>query len=615
MQTQMDLNTVKVPEPFADLFLQAQEYVSQYFQQKSENPSQGTIEVFDQRYILVRGASLSVDLFELMIERYQDAGEEEAIDVARSFLFDIAHTIGKMDARNFASKMDLKDPIERLSAGPVHFSHTGWAFVDISPESRPSPDEDFYLLYDHPFSFESDAWMQAGKQASFPVCVMNAGYSSGWCEESFGVPLLATEITCKARGDDACRFIMGHPDKIEGHIQRYLQQEPEIERRVTDYQIPDLSKRKRVEETLRITQEENRKLATVASCTHSSVMILTPGGDIEWVNDGFARMNECSLKDVLGRKPEDVLTYQSADPPFGQWVKTQVQNHTGGRQEFARRTPFGSLLWLDVEVQPIFNEQQTLTSIVVIESNITESKEAEARQRQLLSEIEQVNRELKDFAHIVSHDLKAPLRGIKNLVLWLSEDCQDTLDAEHQEQMSLLNGRVDRMQMLIDGILQYSRVGCLQEERVSIDLQAVVAEAVDILAPPAHITVTMAEDLPTIVGEPTPIMQVVQNLLSNAIKYSDKPQGQISVDSTTFPDRWEFRVTDNGPGIESKHFDTIFEMFKTLNPRDQFESTGVGLTLVKKIIEQAGGTIRVESTLGQGSTFIVCLPRSRESKH
>jgi two-component system sensor histidine kinase/response regulator len=245
------LTSVKVPKQFEPIFQKAHEYVSKYFKEKLEEPSNGTIEIFGQRYILVRAASMSVDFFETVRKLYKDKGDEEALNVARSLLFDIAHAIGKTDAKNFHKKMKLRDPIEKLSAGPIHFSHSGWAFVDIFPESKPSPDENYYLIYDHPFSFESDAWMKAGKKSDFPVCVMNAGYSSGWCEESFGVTLVASEIMCRAKGDDACRFIMAHPSKIEDYIKEYLKREPELAQKVTKYEIPGFFKRKQMEEELR----------------------------------------------------------------------------------------------------------------------------------------------------------------------------------------------------------------------------------------------------------------------------------------------------------------------------------------------------------------------------
>jgi predicted hydrocarbon binding protein len=222
------LKTVKVPEQFERVFRRAQEYVSDYFSLKMEDVSKGTIEVFGERYILVRAASMSVDFFDTIKEMLRDWGQEEASELARSLLFDLAHAIGKMDARSFHRKMCVFDPIEKLSAGPIHFAYTGWAFVDISPESKPSADENYYLVYDHPFSFEADSWKKSGKKSSSCVCTMNAGYSSGWCEESFGVPLVASEIICKARGDNACRFIMAHPSKIKQYIRDYLRDHPEV---------------------------------------------------------------------------------------------------------------------------------------------------------------------------------------------------------------------------------------------------------------------------------------------------------------------------------------------------------------------------------------------------
>jgi PAS domain S-box-containing protein len=250
------LTTVKVPKQFESIFQKAQEYVSKYFREKLEEPSKGTIEIFGQRYILIRAASMSVDFFETVKKLYQDKGDEEALNVARSLLFDIAHAIGKEDARNFHKKMKLKDPVEKLSAGPVHFSHSGWAFVDIFPESNPSPDENYFLIYDHPFSFESDAWIKSGKKSDFPVCVMNAGYSSGWCEESFGITLVASEIMCRAKGDEACRFIMAHPSRIEEHIKEYIKGKPDLAKKVTKYEIPGFFKRKLMEEELQKVNDE-----------------------------------------------------------------------------------------------------------------------------------------------------------------------------------------------------------------------------------------------------------------------------------------------------------------------------------------------------------------------
>jgi len=222
--------------------------------------------------------------------------------------------------------------------------------------------------------------------------------------------------------------------------------------------------------------------------------------------------------------------------------------------------------------------------------------------------VESINRELKDFAHIISHDLKAPLRGIKSLVEWISTDYADKLDENGKEQMSMLSKRVERMHNLIDGVLQYSRVAQGNEQCSEVNLNELIPEVVDMVAAPQNISITPADELPTVKFEPTRIAQVFQNLLGNAVKYMDKPQGEIRIGCAEEDGYWKFSVADNGPGIDQQHFERIFQMFQTLNSRDEFESTGVGLTVVKKIVEMYGGKIWVESTPGEGSTFYFTVP-------
>ena len=246
--------TVKVPSEFRKIFNKAQEVVGAYFSTKVEDATKGIIDISGQRYILIRAASMSVEFFEIAKRLYADKSEEEALSLARGLLFDLAHAIGGADAKIFAQQMNLKDPIAKLSAGPVHFAHSGWAFVDILPESNPTPDADYFLIYDHPYSFEAHAWRKVGKKPDFPVCVMNAGYSSGWCEESFGVPLVAAEIFCQAKGDSHCRFIMAHPDRIAGSIKAYLGKNPEIGKIVNSVEISRFFQKKKIEDELREKQ-------------------------------------------------------------------------------------------------------------------------------------------------------------------------------------------------------------------------------------------------------------------------------------------------------------------------------------------------------------------------
>ena len=243
----------------SEIFARAEDIVARFFRERRDDPSQGSIEIHGERYILVRAASLSLEFFDLVRSLYAEAERAEADVFARSILFDLAHSIGKSDALNFAAKMELTDPVGRLSAGPVHFAHAGWASVDIFPESIATPDSEFMFVYEHPYSFESEAWVRAGRREAFPVCIMNAGYSSGWCEESFGVKLVSVEILCRGRGDECCRFLMAPPDRIDGRLAEYVARNPLLAEKVAGIRIPDFFARKREEESLKRRHGELEK--------------------------------------------------------------------------------------------------------------------------------------------------------------------------------------------------------------------------------------------------------------------------------------------------------------------------------------------------------------------
>ena len=244
------------PSRCTTFFAKAEEVVSRFFSERVDDPARGTIEIHGERYVLLRAAALSVEFFDLVRSLYGEDRRAEADEFARTILFDLAHAIGRTDARNFHEQMNLTDPIARLSAGPIHFAHTGWAFVEILPESKPSPDAEYCLVYDHPYSFESNAWVRNARHSDVPVCIMNAGYSSGWCEESFGLKLVAAEILCRAKGDETCRFVMAPPERISGRISDYVKAHPDIAPRAAHFRIPDFFARKREEENLKKRQDE-----------------------------------------------------------------------------------------------------------------------------------------------------------------------------------------------------------------------------------------------------------------------------------------------------------------------------------------------------------------------
>ncbi|MEA3324493.1 MAG: ATP-binding protein [Euryarchaeota archaeon] len=272
----------------------------------------------------------------------------------------------------------------------------------------------------------------------------------------------------------------------------------------------------------------------------------------------------------------------------------------------------------DLVETPLTNADET-TSKLTIFRDITERKQREAERvqeeqlrLQLLDELERSNNELKDFAYIVSHDLKAPLRAITSLAEWLAADYGDKLDEGGREQLELLKNRTRRMHNLIESILTYSRIGRLEEEKEEVDLNTLVSEVIALIDPPEDITIEVVGELPTIPFERTRMEQIFQNLIGNAALYMDKPEGRITVscsDDNGGDSNWKFSVADNGPGIDEKYYKKIFQMFQTLRPREEIESTGVGLTIVRKIVRMHGGEITVESKLGEGSTFHFTIPK------
>jgi signal transduction histidine kinase len=264
------------------------------------------------------------------------------------------------------------------------------------------------------------------------------------------------------------------------------------------------------------------------------------------------------------------------------------------------------------EIEAAYHKLQNLQN-VLRKANETLEEKVKKRTKALQKtnqELQQVNTELKDFAYIVSHDLKAPLRAISSLTDWIIEDYEDSFDADGQEQLKLLKSRVSRMYQLLEGILRYSRIGRGQEEKEILDLNLLVDEIISTLLPPENFNIYILNDLPPIFADKTKIYQVFQNMISNAIKYNDKPVGEVKIFCETKTDGLHyFTIEDNGKGIPEEDFERVFKIFQTLEKdKDSAESTGVGLTLVQKIIKKYGGKISLTSKVGEGTAFTFSLP-------
>ncbi len=224
------------------------------------------------------------------------------------------------------------------------------------------------------------------------------------------------------------------------------------------------------------------------------------------------------------------------------------------------------------------------------------------------TDLERKNADLNQFAYVVSHDLKAPLRGIENVMSWIYEDVGDKLDPQVKQYLEMITGRTKRMENLINGILDFSRVGRNKKPVESVNVHNMLEEIINSMAPPKDFTIEIKPDMPVLITERMYLEQVFANLISNAIKYHDRQNGHIEIGVNSEDKFYTFYVKDDGPGIEQEYHERIFIIFQTLKERDAFESTGVGLAIVKKIIEDKGGSIWVESEPGKGATFFFTWP-------
>ena len=501
------LTTVSVPAQFEAPFLRAQEYVARYFANRIEQPDTATISIAGERYVLLRAASLSVEFVELVVSLYQDQGSQQARSVANNLLFDLAHAIGKADARSFQQKMAVRDPIEALSAGPIHFAFSGWAFVDISADSRPSPDEDYFLLYDHPFSFESHSWLAKGRRSDMPVCIMNAGYSSGWCEESFGLPLVAAEVECMAAGGEHCRFIMAPPSRIEAHLAEHARRHGGATSAAAQEHagiVPEFFQRKRLEEELRQANESlelrvqlrtqdleraNEQLRLLGSAVENAaegivIMEVCDADDplrITFVNQGFTRITGNTAHEVSGQSPRHLRLSDDAAPTWNALFDS-VRRGQPFEADVAAQRPDGSSYALEIHLMPVRNADRAGHWIAI------------------LRDVSDRKAHLEALQHQAQHDA---LTGLPNRVL-LHERIEQGILAtrRHGEPFALLFLDLDGFKEINDAFGHYT--GDLLLRQVGLRLRTHLG-AVDTIArlggDEFAIMLTGAHDVPRFAAE------------------------------------------------------------------------------------------------------------------
>ncbi len=378
-----------------------------------------------------------------------------------------------------------------------------------------------------------------------------------------------------------------------------------------------------LQNTLTTLQQREEHFRSIIENASDFISILDAEGVYLYASPSMGRILGYRPGDLIGRNSFDFIHADDRKDIkflFDQRVKSNAKMSP---TEFRINHSDGTWRTMEAVTKNLLNHP-AVGGFVVNSRDITKRKQAlealhqshqelERRVQERTAQLKSTNRELKEFAFVVSHDLKAPLRAISQLTHWISEDYADAFDREGKEMMGLILNRVKRMDGFIEGVLSYSRIGRSKESVEILDLNVLVHELIESIMAPPHIHIGIENVLPVIQSDPIRMQQVFQNLLGNAITYMDKREGVVTVGCVDEGAHWKFSVSDNGPGIDRSYHVKIFQIFQTLAPRDKHESSGIGLTLVKKIIEQYGGSIWVASEPGKGSTFYFTLPNNRSN--
>jgi PAS domain S-box-containing protein len=383
----------------------------------------------------------------------------------------------------------------------------------------------------------------------------------------------------------------------------------------------DVTQRKRIEKAL---SESERLYRSVLNSVQEVIFQTDIEGCWTFLSPAWTFITGFSLSESLS-SPLINYVYAEEDQryiseQFERLINTQQE---GFIFEFRLLKKNGDFCWLEIYAQLNRNAENDIIGFWGTINDVTRRKQTEAilqaRADELVQlnailltttgQLEKRNKELDQFAYVASHDLKAPLRAIANLSEWMEEDLQDKLDDDTRHQMSLLRGRVHRMENLINGLLQYSRVGRVQVESENVQVSQLLEEIIDSLDPPSEFTIKIEGEMPTLTTQRISLQQVFSNLISNAIKHHHRSDGQVIISCTDQGKFYEFSISDNGPGIAPQYQAKVFTIFQTLKARDQAENTGIGLSIVKKIIDTKGGKIELESQLGKGATFRWTWPK------
>jgi len=344
-----------------------------------------------------------------------------------------------------------------------------------------------------------------------------------------------------------------------------------------------------------------------------AIFVIDPDGAISSWNAGAERMMGYRADEILG-KPFHILFIPDLES-FNKFIREmKVAAEVGhAEDEGWRIRRDGSRFWANSVLTALRGDDGTLIGYGKVMRDLTERKHAEETLAQKNEELARSNRELEQFAYVASHDLQEPLRMVASYVQLLAKRYQGTLSKEADEFIGYAVDGATRMQQLINDLLMFSRVGTRGVELRPVSMEATlntVISGLQILIRETGATITH-DPLPTVCGDPTQLGQLLQNLIGNAVKFRGPEAPHVHITATREGEDWRFSVRDNGIGIDPQYHDRIFVIFQRLHARGEYQGTGIGLAVCKKIVERHGGKIWVDSSVGNGTTFNFTLPGER----
>ncbi|MFS4455985.1 sensor histidine kinase [Maribacter sp. 2304DJ31-5] len=336
-------------------------------------------------------------------------------------------------------------------------------------------------------------------------------------------------------------------------------------------------------------------------------IVLTVDGTIVKANKAFAELLGYDRSEIKKFHVKDISSPE--DVPLSKGLMEQMD--TGEINNFVINKKYikkdGSFLLAKTNVSAVRDLEGRIDYQVALIEDITDQRNLELQKEHLMKELEASNQGLQEYAHIVSHDLKSPLRSINALATWLTEDYKDVLDGNGVFNLQLMQEKIAGMDKLIDGILKYSSINSDHLENSAVDLNEVINEIREIIFIPENVDVVIMNTLPVINVDKTKIHQLFQNLIANAVVNIEKEKGLVQINALECDDHWQFAIEDNGVGIPKEYHEKIFEIFQSMGNGER--STGIGLSIVKKIIDLYEGQIWLESTIEKGTTFYFTLKK------